>query len=178
MSSNNNTKARGSKSKHKTVLAPPASGENKSELSPDIPFGKLAKYPDDNEETVSIKRHISDTVSKDDKKNYETNSFKLIKTFGYSCTTVVKIICDIDLDIFILYALNSPIIVKKRLKPFSRVLKGNIETQFIEATRECQNQLLNEYDDEATLEILGRRKYYISSKIRYPLVLLKKHKNT
>ena len=38
--------------------------------------------------------------------------------------------------------------------------KGNCETQFEEAIRDCQNKLLDEYDDEATQEIPGRKQFF------------------
>ena len=99
MNSNTNTKTRSSKRKCIKGLSPPPSGEKNSGLNPILLLVKLAKDLDTDEETVSIKVHINDTVFKDKNKNYETNSFNVIKTFGYNGIAVVNIIRALDLDI-------------------------------------------------------------------------------
>ena len=96
---------------------------------------------------------IKDTVSKDDRTNYKTNGFKVIEIISYNGESVVEKICAIDLDIFTAYALNIPLLVEKVLILFSRVPKGTAKTQSEEATGDCQNKLLGNYDDEATWEI-------------------------
>ena len=65
-----------------------------------------------------------DTVSNEDKTNYKTNIFNVIETFSYNGTAVVETPHAINLDIFTPYALNIPLLVKKRLGLFSRVMKG------------------------------------------------------
>ena len=75
---NINTKAIDSKRKRTEGSDPITSRENKSGLNPNLPFVKPGKDLDADEETVSIKMCIDDTMSKEDKKNYETNSFKVI----------------------------------------------------------------------------------------------------
>ena len=80
---------------------------------------------------------IDDTVSKDDKTNYETKFFQVIEIFGYNGTAVVNTLRAIELDIFTLYDLNIPIPVEKRLGLFLRVLKGTTKPRFEEAIREC-----------------------------------------
>ena len=62
---------------------------------------------------------------------------------------MVVTIRDLDLDIFTLYALIFPFLVKKRPGIFLRVLKGTAKTQFEEAIMDFQIQVLEEYDDEA-----------------------------
>ena len=76
--------------------------------------------------------------------NYETKSFKVIKTFGYNITAMVETLHTLNLDIFTPYALNGPLPFRKRLGLFSIVLKGTAKTQFEEAIRGCQNQVLKE----------------------------------
>ena len=65
--------------------------------------------------------------------NYETKSFKLIETFGYNGAAMVETLHTLDLEIFTPYALNGPLLVKKRLGLFSRVLKGTAKTKSEEA---------------------------------------------
>ena len=73
---------------------------------------------------------IEDTVSKDDKKNYDTKSFKVIENFGYNGTSVFEMLRVIDQDIFTPYALKGPLLIEKWLRLFLRVLKGTSNTQF------------------------------------------------
>ena len=75
---------------------------------------------------------IDDTISKDNKANYETKSFKAIETFSYNGAAEVETLHDIDLEILTLYALKGPIFIEKCLRLFSRVLKGPTKTQFEE----------------------------------------------
>ena len=104
--------------------------------------------------------HIDNTVSKDKMVKYETKSFKVINTFGHNIADVVETLCAFLLDIFTLYALNIPVLVEKGLGIFLRVLKGTAKIQPEEAIMGCQNQLLGEYDDEATRYISGSRKLF------------------
>ena len=46
---------------------------------------------------------------------------------------MVKTLCALDLDIFTMYALKVPLLINKRIRLFSRVLKGTAKMQFEEA---------------------------------------------
>ena len=81
MKSNTNNKAKGLKRKRTKGPDPTRAREKKSGLNPTLPFVKPSKDTDANKETVSIKMRIDDTISKDDKTNYKTKSFKEIETF-------------------------------------------------------------------------------------------------
>lgn len=70
---------------------------------------------------------ITDTIYKDNNTNYKTNSFKLIKTLGYNGASIVETLRNLDLDIFSPYAVNSPLLVDKRLGLSSGVLKALIK---------------------------------------------------
>ena len=85
---------------------------------------KLAKYPDADKETGIIKMRIVNTISKDDKTNDKTKSFKVIKAFGYNCATMAEKLQNVNLDTFTLYALKGLILTEKNLGLFLRVLKG------------------------------------------------------
>ena len=43
---------------------------------------------------------IDDTMSKEDKTNYETKIFKVIKTLGYNGAAVIETLSALNLDIF------------------------------------------------------------------------------
>ena len=60
----------------------PAWWRKKSTLNPALFLVKLAKYPDDDKETGIIKMRIVNTISNDNKTNYKTKSFKVIKDLG------------------------------------------------------------------------------------------------
>ena len=72
------------------------------------------------------------TISKDDKTNYETKSFKVIEASGYDDSVVFDTILTIDLDILSMYALKGLLLTKNNLGLFSRVLKGTANTQLEE----------------------------------------------
>ena len=127
---------------------PLPAGEKNSGINTVLPFVKLAKDTNSDKENVSIKMRIDDTVSKDDKTNYETKSFNVIEIFGYNSAAVVEILCDLDLEIFTPYALKGPLLIRKGLGLFLRFLKGTAKTQFEEAIRDFQNQVLDEYNDK------------------------------
>ena len=61
---------------------------------------------------------------------------------------MVETIHVLDLDIFTLYALKGPLLIQKCLGLFLRFLKGTAKTQFEEAIRDFQNQVLDEYNDK------------------------------
>ena len=136
MNSSTNTKAEGLKSKQKKGRSPLPAEEKNSGLNPTLPFVEPSKDPDADEETVSIKIRIGDTISKDNKTKYDTNRFKVIETFSYSSAAVVDMLRAIDLEIFTPYSLKGLLFTKKRLGIFLRVLKGTEKTQFKEATRD------------------------------------------
>ena len=121
---------------------------------------KTATDIDANKETVSIKMRINNTIYKDDKKNYETKSFKVIETFGYNIVAMVEMLHILDLDISTLYALNSPLFINKLLWIFSRLLKVMVMTQLKENIQDCQNQVLKKYDDKATRDISGCKQFF------------------
>ena len=73
---------------------------------------------------------------------------------------MVETLRTLDLEIFTLYALNGPLLVKKRLGLFSRVLKGMAKKKSEEAIGDYQNKVLKEYDDEATREIPGLKQIF------------------
>ena len=113
----------------------------------------MAKDLTANEETTSIKIHIKNYIYKDDKTNYRISIFKVIKSFGYNGVAMVKMLRTLELDIFTPYALNSPLIVDEHLRLFSRVLKGTAKTDFKEAIRDFQNQVIEECDGKAIQDI-------------------------
>ena len=135
MNTNTNTKARGLKIKRTKRPAPPPSVDNKYGLNPALPFVEPAKDPDTNKETIRIKIIIDGTVSKEDKMNYETKSFKFIKTFGYNGAVVVETLRALGLDLFTPYLLNIPLPVENYISLFSRVLEGITKPQFREFVR-------------------------------------------
>ena len=69
-------------------------------------------------------------------------------------------LCAIDLDIFMPYALKEPLLTKNHLIILSRGLKGMAKTQFEDDIWDFHNQVLEDYDDESTWEILGRKKIF------------------
>ena len=93
---------------------------------------------------------IGNNISREDKMNYDTNSFKVIETFGYNGAAMVETLHALELEIFTPYALKGLLIPKKPLIIFSRLLKVTANTQFKEANWDFQNQILKEYDDKAT----------------------------
>ena len=78
---------------------------------------------------------INNAIYKDNKKNYDTKIFKIIKTVGYNCASMVNILCDIDLYRFTPYDLKGQIITKKCFRLFLMVTKGTEKTQLKEAIR-------------------------------------------
>ena len=108
-------------------------------------FVKTATDIDANKETVSIKMRINNTIYKDDKKNYETKSFKIIETFGYNSVAMVKTLHILDLDISTIYALNGPLLIKKLLGIILRLPKGMVKRQLKKDNQDVQNQVLNLY---------------------------------
>ena len=87
MNSGTNTKVRGLKKKRTKIPDPSPSIENKSRLNPVIQFVEPTKDPDADEEAVSINMCINDTVSKDKKMNYKTNSSKVVENFIITAQT-------------------------------------------------------------------------------------------
>ena len=85
---------------------------------------KLANYPDADKETGIIKMCIVNTISKENKTNYKTKSFKVIKAFGYNGATMAEKLQNVNLDTFTLYALKGLLLTEKRLGLFLRLLKG------------------------------------------------------
>ena len=69
------------------------------------------------------------TIFKDENKNDETKGFKVFETFGYNGIATVETLRALDLEIFTPYALKFPLLVKKRIRLFSRVLKGTEKIQ-------------------------------------------------
>ena len=133
MSSNTNTKQKGSKRKCTKGPATPPYGEKKSGLNTALRFVELAKDTDYDEETIRVKVCIDNTISKYDKTNYNTKSFKAIETFVYNGAEIVKTLCAIDLDTFTPYSLKVQFLTKKRLGIFLRVLKVTTKMQLEEA---------------------------------------------
>ena len=144
MKSNTNIKVKSSKSKRTKVLAPPTDGEKNSRLNPALPFFEPTKDPDADKDTVSIKMCIDDTISKDNKTNYKTNSFKQIKYFCYNGTLVVETLHAIYLNVFMPYALKSLLLIDNYLRLFLRVIKVTAKTQFEEAIQDYQNRVLGD----------------------------------
>ena len=144
MNPNTITKAKILKIKRTKGTDPPPAREKHSRLNTALPFVKTAKNTNSDKEIVSIKMRIDDTVSKYYKTNYKTNSFKLIKTFGYNVTSMVETLCALNLDIFILYYLKGLILAEKRLGLFLRVFKITAKAQFQKYIQDCQNQVLDE----------------------------------
>ena len=68
--------------------------------------------------------YINDTIYKVGMTNYETKSFKVIEIFGYNGAAIVETLSTLYLHIFTPYALKGPLLIKKRLGLFSRMLKG------------------------------------------------------
>ena len=87
---------------------------------------------------------IENTISKELKMNYKTNSFKVIETFFYNITAMVEMLRAPDLDVFTQYALKGLLITKKCLRLLLRVLKGTMKTQSEEAIKDFQNQAIKE----------------------------------
>ena len=73
---------------------------------------------------------IGNNISRYNKMNYDTNSFKVIETFGYNGAAMVKTLCALDLDIFTLYTLKGPLLIKNCFGILLRVLKGTAKTKF------------------------------------------------
>ena len=90
MNSDTNTKSRGLKRKRTKGLSTSPSGEKRSGFNPALPLIEPAKDPNSDKETIRIKMRIDDAVPKYNKTNYETNSFNVIKTFGYNSAAVVE----------------------------------------------------------------------------------------
>ena len=116
------------------------------------------------------------TISKENKTNYDINIFKVIETFGYNGAVMVETLCALDLYIFMPYTLKVPLLIKKCHGIFSRFLKGTATTQFKEAIWDCQNQVLKEYNDKSTREISGsKRKNSVSTyKKKWKTLFLRK----
>ena len=113
MKSNTNTKAKSSKKIYTKGLAPSPTKEKKSGLNIALPLVELTKDPNADKESASIKIHIENTISNENKKNYDTKSFKVIETFGYNGTSVFEMLRVIDPDIFTPYALKGPLLIEK-----------------------------------------------------------------
>ena len=96
---------------------------------------------------------INDTISEDDNKNRKSNSFKGIEIVGYSSAAVVEMLRALDLDIFTPYALKDLFLIETPLGLLSRDLTGTVNTKLYEAIQDCNNQVLDEYDDESTQDI-------------------------
>ena len=62
MNSNTNTKEKILKRKRTKELAPLPAGEKNSGLNTALPFFELAKDPNADKETISIKMRINDTI--------------------------------------------------------------------------------------------------------------------
>ena len=160
MNSNTNTKSKNSKSKHTKGPDNLPAREEISGLNLALLFVKPAKNPDVEEEVVNIKMRINNNISKDERTNCNTNSSKIIDTVGSNSTDVVETICAIELYIFTPYALKGSLLTKKHPKLFSRVLKGTAKIQLEEAIQNFQNQVLDEYYEEATQEVLSLKKSF------------------
>ena len=91
------------KSKFTKGTSPLPSREEKYGLDPTLLFAEPAK-DDADKETISIKMRIDDTISKVDKTNYETKSFKVTETFGYNGVAVLKTLRTLNLYIFMSYS--------------------------------------------------------------------------
>ena len=78
------------------------------------------------------------------------------------------------MDILTSYALKGPLLVNNYLGLFSILPQGTLKPQFNKFIRDCQNQVLDEYDDEATRDILGCKKSSISSRIKKSAKMEKK----
>ena len=75
--------------------------------------------------------NINDTVSKGNKVNYKTKSFKVIETFGYNGADLVKTLRAIDMDVFTQCALNFPLLAEKALDYFQEYWKALLKKSLI-----------------------------------------------
>jgi hypothetical protein len=120
-------------------------GENKTGLTPAIPFCEQKPDEDDDEvETVDIRVMIDPLKGSSDKTNIDVKTFPSVKNLTGAGLEVLKLRRSLNIDVFKPEGLVGSLSVEKRLTYFERFLKGSAKLQWNTAFVECQKQVLDD----------------------------------
>ena len=129
-------------------------GENKTGLTPAIPFCEPKVDEDDDDvEMVDIRVMIDPLKGPNDKTNIDVKTFPGIKNLSGAGLEVLKLRRSLNIDVFKPEGLVGSVSVENRLSYFERFLKGSAKLQWSTAFVDCQKQVLDDLltADNATM---------------------------